>query len=391
MESKKTLHIFLHVVKRDKDFFSGVKKILLDFHQVNLKDIYLTSNQYELVDTAEYSKNIFIKSTSELKILRRIFTYLGIYKYLFNKIEKNIGKTKPKKVILYLADEGVWGEVIKIFEKKIIEKYKIKVELINIQHGFFTLIPTSYLNLRKLLNKVSLLITGYPLIGYGFGGSTLSSYFVYGEMERKYIQKKSPHSSVFVSPYICKYELIKKVEEVQVAIGKNETEIRSNILFAAQINDINPDALYNEEEITKKISPLFENLYNKGFNIYYRLHPAIQNKDFYYALLKKYNIFDKVIISNESSLNEDLAKSCIVLSLQSTTLYDGYVLNRMPVIVRGLTKAFDFTVPHENIKLDENLDRQIDDIYSKLNLYFNLNITKKVEVEVEKHIKKLIT
>lgn len=161
-------------------------------------------------------------------------------------------------------------------------------------------------------------------------------------------------------------------------------------MFAAQLNEINPDCFYNEEEITEKIAPLFNMLHEKGYIIYYRLHPAIPDKERYLALLKKYGIDKYIIFANDNKLSDYLVKVSAVMALQSTTLYDGYVVGRMPIIVRGLNNIFDFTTPHETIDLTGVLEDEVNNAFKNIDNYYKEDIHLGIEPEVENYFKTII-
>lgn len=391
MARNESLHLFFHVVKRPKDFFTGIKKNLNQYENIIAKDIILDDKFYDIVDEAEYAKVLLYSAASELKILRRAINYRKVFKELerlvCNTIEENKTSTK---LFFYLADEGVWGEFIKVLRHRITEKYNVNITIINIQHGFFTLEDGPALRVRHIVNKIFKFFYTYPILGYGFGGSKLDTYFVYGKLEKDFVRKHAPQSKVIVSPMICKGELMDEVYELQQLHSKSDEEIRNSILFAAQLNEINPDCFYNEEEITEKIAPLFSKLHEKGYIVYYRLHPAIPDKERYIALLQKYGIDKYIIFANDSKLSDYLVKVSAVMALQSTTLYDGYVVGRMPIIVRGLNKIFDFTTPHETIDLTGVLDEEIDNAFKNIDNYYKGDIHLGIEPEVENYFKTII-
>ena len=391
MTKNTSLHLFFHVVKRPKDFFTGVKKIFNQYENIIAKDIILDDKFYDIVDDAEYAKVLLYSAASELKILRRAINYRKVFNELerlvCNVIEKN---RDSNKLFFYLADEGVWGEFIKVLRQRITAKYNVDIIIINIQHGFFTLEDSSALRVRHIVNKIFKIFYTYPILGYGFGGSKLDTYFVYGELEKDFVSKHAPQSKVIVSPMICKGELIDEVYELQRLYSNNAEEVKKSILFAAQLNEINPDCYYNEEEINEKLAPLFSKLYEKGYIIYYRLHPAIPDKERYISLLQKYGIDKYIIFANDNKLSDYLVKVSAVMALQSTTLYDGYVVGRMPIIVRGLNKTFDFTTPHETIDLTGVLDEEIDNAFKSIDNYYKGAIHLGIEPEVENYFKTII-
>ena len=392
MKYKNTAHLFFYVVRRPKDFFKGVKQILHQYDNVVLKDVIIGDEFYNIVDNAEYAKVLLYNATSELKILRRAIHYRKVFSAFEQFVDYYISNnTNISKYFFYTADEGVWGEFITELRSKFEKKYSVEIVIINIQHGFFTLERPSVVFVRRIVNFIFRSFFSYSILGKGFGGSKLDNYLVYGKLEKQFLEAISPESNIIISPSICKYELIEEIYKLQCTeIIKPNAEIKKNVLFAAQLNDINPDCLYPEEEITKRIAPLFKALNQKGYKIYYRLHPAIPDKERYINLLDKYGIKNIVIFANSESLSYYLARVGTVIALQSTTLYDGYVVGRMPIIIRGLTKKFDFTTPHEIINLSKNIEVEINDAFDKIDLYYKERIDLTIEREVRTYFNKLI-
>ncbi|HLP17310.1 MAG TPA: hypothetical protein VK470_13695 [Bacteroidota bacterium] len=271
-------------------------------------------------------------------------------------------------VYLYIADEGVWGELLKAIGRRLGRPFKI----INIQHGLFTLRIIRTRMLRRFVNWLFGMATGYPLVGMDFGGSQLDVYFVYGDEEKKFIQARSPRSTVITSPTICKYELMKKVGKIQAMLGSESglDATRMKLLFAAQINDINPDCTHSEEQIAAHLQPLFRYLKEKGCSVYYRLHPAIMDTKPFIDILDHHGILQDVIMCSDIAYEELLAKTGSTMSLQSTVLYDGFVVGKMPVVVCGFTKNFSFTVPHESVNMMGNWKKEIDTALDNIGSYY---------------------
>lgn len=380
-------HIILHVVKRPKDFFFGIK-VALKRRDLTFVDIILDEKYYNLVDDAEYSKVILYSKASELKILKRLFNYRIVFAEIERLCEETVALNKNlhKMFYFYLADEGVWGELMQVIKAKLTKKYQINIILVNVQHGFFTLEKPKVSPLRSVVNTIfKPLMGGYPLLGKGFGGAGFDVYFVFGKLEKRYLERRNPKSLVIKSPVICKYELIEKVSNITKKVKSNTL----NILFAAQLNEINPDCLFSEEEVTKRLSTLFKVLKRSGFRIYYRLHPAISDKERYLNYLKQFGVYEDVIIANNHSLEYYLSIVGSVLSLQSTTLIDGYLVGRMPILIKGLTKDFSFTIPHEIIDLDQELEREVIHAFNNIGQYYREEVNFMLEKEAEDFFNKL--
>ncbi|MGE5411743.1 MAG: polysialyltransferase family glycosyltransferase [Clostridiales bacterium] len=350
-QEEDALHILIYVLRRRQDYFYGVKKILSSKSGNEIVEIKLDKNYYDYIDLAEYSVPMIFKTFAEYKFVKRVIGYKRIFRAIEQEILKILGSvSKQKNIYIYVADEGVWGVFLMRMKRKL-KCYNVKI--VNIQHGFFILRKISYVPLRKIANKFFILFWGYPMMGMGFGGAHMDIYYVYGEEEKKFVLNTSPDSSVFAAPEICKYELLEEVNKKREQIDyiSQYEPISKNILFAAQINEVNPDCKYTDDEITQRLVLLFKYLHDKGFRIFYRFHPALSDRSESLRRLKKYGVLDFVTILNEESLAAQLAVVSTVMSLQSTVLFDAFVAGCIPVVLDGFVKNSDLPFAHNKINM----------------------------------------
>ena len=78
--------------------------------------------------------------------------------------------------------------------------------LVNVQHGLMGLGIPSLLWLRKSLNSIARLFSGYPIFGYGFGGGGCDIHLVYGEKEVEFLKTRQIKLALS-APTLIKHDL----------------------------------------------------------------------------------------------------------------------------------------------------------------------------------------
>lgn len=323
-------HIFIYVVKRSDDPFLGIKEKIINSNTTDIiLDITLSDHEYELVRLVEYSWRRYVR--------------LFFYKKIFKKIEiKLLSKSRNSDgVLIYLSDEGVWAEVVKKIARDI--PY---CKLINVQHGFFTLTEKdSYQEskLRKLLNKISCLVFKYPAYGFGFGGAKFDSYICYGEKEKNWLMMHGIQE-VEVNPKLIKHEFIARFNSSKKI---NTNEKRMVFLLPTTIPG---SGFCKLSTFLEQITPLikFLSFYSER-KVLLRLHPGgdtvVDKKDIASSSLK-----ESIDIDKNKFLHETLADNPIVLSANSTALFEAHLVGRCAIAVA--TACY-----HDSIHY---LDRKID-------------------------------
>lgn len=358
------LHILLFFMDSQRDYLDGIKEILKRTGD-KIIEINLTDAEYKSINKAENSKyRLFLRIYEMLKIFRRVEKLIHV------SIAENYNNAT---VNIFCADEGVWGEFINVIRGRI----KHTVKTINVQHGLFILNEVSFMKMRILLNKLSTKYLNYPLDGKGFGGSEFDVYFVYGKKEEECLSSRARTSKIIVAPQICKYSFLKKNQEGIIA--RTDRDISKNILFAMQPTDVCSLFLYTEKEIYSKLLPLFQFLRIRGYSIIFRLHPA-QSLDNSKKIMEETNLINYIELDTEKSLGDSLKKVCAVMSLFSTTLFDAYLIGKIPIVLHGLTKPFDFPVPHETINLESDWKKDICEILKRKAKYPSHELNTDMEI-----------
>lgn len=357
-------YFLFYPIKRDVDLLKGFKEKInkerLSYHY----KIELSDTSYLLIRNTEYNTEI-------IKFIKRLISYRKIFKQydeiLINKINS---VNKNSQIYLCIADEGVWGEYIK-GKKYLLKKYGYNVKTVNVQHGIFFLGKKEIFIFRRLVNIMLKLIIGYPLFGLDFGRSHFDVYYVYSEKEKKYLEKVSPNSEIIIAPQICLYDTLHKVNILEKKLTFSEIKQKEfNILFAMQYLWVRSDIIYSEEELYKRLLPMFELIVNKyNYKIIFRLHPGTKNKENTIRLLKDTGLYNLVQIDRFNSVEESLSRTSVVISFCSTVLVYALYLNRLPISITGIfRREKEFPSKHEEISLD-NWEYDLANVFLKKDEY----------------------
>lgn len=326
-------NILITFIKREFDAFEGLKETL-KLNNKSLYEIELSAQDYEIVAKTEYSK---------YKFLFRIIYYQKIFNKIRHRLNKVISNTDGLNIRIYFVDEGVWGEFLNDYRRKSVAQ----IYLLNIQHGSFILKPIPYLKIRRIVNRISYIVFGNPIFGYDFGGSKSDAFFVYGIEEKKFVENRTTTSEIIVSPYICKYHFIKHFSSSY----ESNLTINKTILFGMQPPEISENCLFSESKICELMYPLFHHLNEKGYKIYFRLHPGTIDVDQSVFLLKKYKIFDLVELANSNPVEYYFSRSGTIISFHSTLIYDALITGKLPIAITGIMNSNDLTCLHEKVNI----------------------------------------
>lgn len=347
-----TLHILVFINPNQTHLLDGVNEILLkDVKEKNKLLIYLSASDFNKFLEVEYSKG---------RLLKRLIFYPRIFSFIENQIIMASVNWDSETIYIYSSEEGVWGVVI----NSIREKIKKKVYTVNIQHGIFSLQKTKFIFLRKLFNSFSRLIIGFPVIGLGFGGSKFDEYYVFGEKEKKHVLSTAKNALLKINPEICRFSVLKTYKR-KIGYKTGSADSSKNILFAMQ-PIITKLFFYNEETIYLKLEPLFRFFTENDYKIIFRLHPGTLNKIHTFQLLKKSNLINYIEIDENDDISDSLILCDIVISFFSTVLFDAYLLGKIPIMLTGFFKEFDFSSPLKRININGNWQFEFQSIFNKI-------------------------
>lgn len=346
-------YLLIYPINRPTLQLNGLKKKIIDSDGARFVEIHLNKYCNMKMNDIEYS-SFFVK------MFKRILNQKQIFRTLEELIDNNVSIIeKGTNIYLCIADEGVWGEFVKLKAEKLRNNWNVTT--INVQHGLFYLTKTRFLSLRKTANFIFIAITDYPIVGMNFGGSNFNIYYVYSEKEKRFVLSRSRDSRVIISPEICLFDVLNKIQSKK-SNNKNKT-----VLFAMQHLWVRNDVIYSEENLYKKIFPILKEIKNNyRFNILFRLHPGTPDKDKSVRLLKQAGIYDIVELDKKASIVDALASSSVVISFSSTVLVYAQHCEKLPLLISGvLKKEIEFPSHHKEISLT-NWETDIKNIFSTL-------------------------
>ncbi|MDT8384905.1 MAG: hypothetical protein RRB22_10845 [Gammaproteobacteria bacterium] len=353
-------HLFLYVVSRVDDPFEGIKSSLtddsIDCHQII--DIRFNQETYSHIREIEYSS---------LKYIRVIF-----YRKIFKELDRHIGKVVSEipdsaKVVIYLADEGVWAELLKV----ILMKRGIRACTVNVQHGFFLLVRRWSEGKwsvfpRKLINTFSRVLTGYPVFGLAFGRGGFDVYLCYGEREKTFLLDAG-NKNVYVCPKLIKSNLWHRYQKALK--NQVETQDQENVLIAMPAcvpgSEIKCDLNAFMEMMCPLIMILVKDL---KINVIVRFHPG-RDKNECNRCLSYAGVSGLVQIDESSDVAEGISKSVAVIAAHSTVLFEAALLGKVPIAVRS--RCFRGNLPYKHEIVDVNMN------YREMLVNSLANVTRK--------------
>ena len=375
-----TLHILIYVCSHQEDIFAGIRKNLNDSvdQRHECIDIYLEEEEYKYITNVEFT---FRKYTR--------FLYYG---KIFKKIEKSIRdvlRNHPGKqsVVFYLADEGVWAQLIRnLIERIVGPKTSL---LVNVQHGLDHMERPKLVWLRRIFNLIAKKSFGYPIFGYGFGSGVCDLYLVYGDQEVEFLARNSAALGI-PCPELIKYDLIKQHNRVKDLF----TVEQDLILLAlppgrADVRDQGWSC--SLPEYLETISPVVKWIKeNYGQRILARPHPGVRDEATI-ELIRRSPIGPFVEIDLEEKLMPVLARSAVVIASGSTVLFDAYCLGKVPIALDSYCFDDLLPFPHEVVEVHSNFTEVLRKVLSpKSREHYRLNTLGprlKWNEEIEKLIK----
>lgn len=347
-------HVFLYVMDRKDDWAGGLRETLgNDRHATHkLADIHLSRENYALVDRTEYSDRRFLR--------------LLYYRRVFKELEALLGKTLQQapsgsKVVIYLADETVWAEFLDGF----CQKFEGNLYRVTVQHGFMYPQRPKSLSLffRRLLNRFSVALVGYPALGLGFGSGVFDVYLVYSEVERAAIQSLTK-ARAFACPKLIKKSFLDRYKQaINSPVVREET--RTLVLFALPHEAMGGAIRCSLKEIFQEIAPLAKYLAERlGMRLLVRFHPGSDRTESL-ALLRGCELGQYVSVDEEEDVVVGIARSQAVMAYNSTTLFEAGLVGRVPIGIIGKCCVDGPTFPHEVIRMDGNYEAMLDQAVSE--------------------------
>ena len=371
------LHVFIYVCPAQEDIFAGVRNGIEgdSLNQHISKNLHLEDKEYDYITRVEFS-------------IRRYARFL-FYGPIFKKIEGLIieilqthGMDQP--VVFYLADEGVWAELIRDIIKR--HAHTRTSLLVNVQHGLMGLGIPSLLWLRKSLNSIARLFFGYPIFGYGFGGGACDIHLVYGEKEVEFLKTRQIKLALS-TPTLIKHDLRQQYQK----IVNNQAVDPGLVLVVLPACVPGSDMRCNLPELLNTISPVVQWVEeNTEYQILVRPHPGRRDRDTI-NLINQSALGPFVEIDLEKQLISGLSRAAFVMGAQSTVLFDSLCLGKVPIEIRS--DCFDEALPfpHEVIDVRSAFaDKLVHVLSSKTREHYT-SILNKPELDWKHEVERFIT
>jgi hypothetical protein len=339
-----TLHVLSNVIKRqDYPFVEIVNQLN---HKVGhyVVNISLSEQQLAVTKRIEYSFRRWI----------RWFYYGPVFRHL-EEIISHIIRSNNCRTIIYLCDEGVWAECVKTIIQNL---GKNDVKVVIVQHGIhFHEVPNRVSLLsRKCINYLFQFLTGFPVLGLGFGGSRCDLYLTYTSQDSKFLRLHGLNA--VEAGLIIKKNLIDNVKNIE-----KPKRVKKVALFALQPISDSFGFVPGESRFYRKIVVVAEYLATKHqLDVVFRPHPgselSVVSADLQQCGLLKYGSIQD---PRRVDVSEALSQADIVLSHSSTVLIDAILTGKKAIQLLENAKSKIISVGNSCVMLNSlDCNAQID-------------------------------
>lgn len=307
-------HIFLNFIPRQDRPYYGIMEELARLPDAKVQVIDLPHSLFEVTRKVEYSLRKYIR-----------FIYYGpIYRYLETEVDSAID-AHDGPLFIYTTDEGVWTEFI----KQILRKHAVRQPmLVNVQHGLHFLESPSLrsVRLRRVMNSLMQVTLGFPIFGFGLGGSRCDLYLVYGEPECRFLESKglrAIHAGRIIKAHF--------LDQMQRATPPGGPERMA--LFALQPVSREAGFARTEADFYQVLALVARRLARRhGYRVVFRPHPGMVQMATE-AALRSAGLLDVGEIQNvaQVDITQALAAADMVLSHSSTVLLEASLAKRKSV------------------------------------------------------------
>lgn len=307
-------HILLNFIPRQDRPYHGILQTLAHDPDASVQIIDLPEALFELTRRVEYSLRKYVR-----------FLYYGaIYRYLEEAVGQAIN-AHSGVVFVYTTDEGVWTEYMKQILKRHAARRPV---LLNVQHGLHFLESPGKASvlIRRAANALCRLTVGYPIFGFGMGGSQCDLYLVYGEPERAFLTAMGLKAEV--ASRLIKARFLEQVALATPAQGPDKVA-----LFALQPVSKEAGFARTESDFYNVLRPVAERLARQhGYRVIFRPHPGMDHHATLTSLeragLLEYGEMQNVA---DTDVTQALARAEMVLSHSSTVLLEAMLADRISV------------------------------------------------------------
>jgi hypothetical protein len=351
-------HIFVHVVDRPEDPFRGLRRLLslqLRAHHT-FSEVRLSEKSYELIRKVEYSMAKYV----------RFLFYRHVFLHLEKALREALSECRQGQLcVLYFSDEGVWAEFLRVFHG---QHPNIAILAVNVQHGIEYHVRPKYRKVRRAINWLSRRFCGYPAFGMGsFGGGgsgVFDIYLTYDKATRDFVREHT-HDIAYACPSVIKEHLLERYRLVNGSTAK-KSEASQEVMFALQpaAGRILSPARINGNllGVLRELTPLAKLLVEKhGKRMVLRPHPSMDRQKVA-ELCEQTAILHYADIDGILELGDRLARCGVVMSYDSTVLWDAYILGLVPISLQGNRHRSDLPFPHEILDVTVDLEAQLEKV-----------------------------
>jgi len=346
-------HVFVHLVPRHDDPFDGIRKQLACAPERHaICELRLSSEAYECVRRVEYS----------FRRRWRFLYYTQVFRELETALEKALSSSQT--AVVYLPEEGVWAEFLRSFRRR----WPRAFLTVNVQHGFGYLVRPRGTLVRRVVNAASSTLFGFPIFGMGsFGGvgaGVFDVYLTYDGAAAAFVTRQIGDLA-FACPEVIKHAFLTRAhrEREQARSSGQDCE---QVVFAMQpntggmFNRIRFTSLQTMEHL-RPLARLLLERYRRRLKL--RLHPGMDRER---ALqeFRRSGLAELADIDENRDLAATLARCSLVLSYDSTVLWEALLLGVTPVSVQGPCFRGDLGFPHEVLQIDDGLPAALEGLFA---------------------------
>jgi len=345
-------HIFVHLVPRHDDPFDGIRKQLASAPERHeMRELKLSCDTYECVHRVEYSFRRHL----------RFFYYAQVFRELQAALEKTLDDSRT--AIVYLTDEGVWAEFLRRFRVR----WPRPFLAVNVQHGYAYMGRPRTALARRGVNAACQTLLGFPAFGMGsLGGAGSRVFDVYLTYDQDVAAFVTRHTgdAAFACPEVIKHGFLARAR-TERELARKRGEDCEEVLFALQpqggiLNRIRFTSLQTMEHL-RPLARLLLEKYRRRLKL--RLHPGMDRertlRDFRRSDLAELADFDE-----NRDLAATLARCSLVLSYDSTVLWEALLLGVTPVSVQGPCFRGHLGFPHEVLQIDDGLPATLERLFA---------------------------
>jgi hypothetical protein len=216
---------------------------------------------------------------------------------------------------------------------------------------------------REAVNALSKLLYGYPAFGLGcFGGSgpgVFDLYLTYDRRTAEFIQAYTGNLAVDC-PQLIKHDFLAKY---RAAVNARNGHGRDAVMFAVQptIRGIarRPGIRCSTQDVLRALVPLAAAVVGEhGRKFVVRPHPGMDAVEFE-NWFRQSRLSDIADIDRSPDLASSLAASSVVMSFDSTVLWEASLVGLLPISVQGSFYKGHLEFPHHVLWLGDGFEQRL--------------------------------